>query len=333
MADVPVIRDDPNIQNINEIEKDDDRLEILSSIINDRFEILKRLGSGSFGEVFLAKDTTTNLLCAIKTERSDAKHPQLRIEQQIFSRMKNCKGYPSMIALIEEKGFIVLAMDLLGPSLEDLLNFCQRKFSKKTVLMLMDQAFIHIQHMHERYLIHRDLKPDNFLMGTGEKANILHVIDFGLCKQYRDPITYVHISLVHGKSLTGTARYASLYTHQGYEQSRRDDLESLIYILIYLSKGELPWMGIKASDKRKKYELIAMKKLNITSEELFRNLPKQYKTIYDYIRSLTFNEKPDYAYIRCQIRSIFLKYNYKYDYIYDWYRVARRMKNVLDEQE
>ncbi|CAF4340089.1 unnamed protein product, partial [Rotaria magnacalcarata] len=124
-----------------------------------------------------------------------------------------------------------------------------------------------------------------------------------------------------------------LYTHQGYEQSRRDDLESLIYILIYLSKGELPWMGIKASDKRKKYELIAMKKLNITSKELFRNLPKQYKTIYDYIRSLTFNEKPDYAYIRCQIRSIFLKYNYKYDYIYDWYRVARRMKTVLDEQE
>ncbi|CAF4490414.1 unnamed protein product [Rotaria sp. Silwood2] len=170
-------------------------------------------------------------------------------------------------------------------------------------------------------------------MGTRQKANILHVIDFGLCKQYRDPITHIHISLTYGKSLTGTARYASIYTHRGYEQSRRDDLEALIYILIYLSKGELPWMGIKASDKRKKYELIAMKKMNITSNELFKNLPKQYKIIYNYIRSLTFHEKPDYLYIRSQIRSIFLKYHYKYDYIYDWYYIAKRMKNILDKQE
>jgi casein kinase I family protein HRR25 len=124
-----------------------------------------------------------------------------------------------------------------------------------------------------------------------------------------------------------------IYTHQGYEQSRRDDLESLIYILIYLSKGELPWMGIKANDKRKKYELIAMKKLNITSNELFKNLPKQYLTIYNYIHSLKFNEKPDYIYIRSQIRSIFLKYNYKYDYIYDWYRIAKRMKTILDKEQ
>ncbi|CAF2744921.1 unnamed protein product [Rotaria sp. Silwood2] len=126
MANVPFVQGDPNVKIHNKDEKEDDRLEILSSIINNRFKILKRLGSGSFGEVFLAKDITTNLLCAIKTERSDSKHPQLRIEQQIFLRMENC--YPSMIALIEEKGFIILAMDLLGPSLEDLLNFCQRKF-------------------------------------------------------------------------------------------------------------------------------------------------------------------------------------------------------------
>ncbi|CAF0802552.1 unnamed protein product [Rotaria sp. Silwood1] len=333
MANVPITQGDLQVKINNKEEKNNERLQILSSIINDRFEILKRLGSGSFGEVFLAKDMTTNLLCAIKTERSDSKHPQLRIEQQIFLRMENCTGYPSMIALIEEKGFIILAMDLLGPSLEDLLNFCQRKFSKKTVLMLIDQAILRIQHMHEQSLIHRDLKPDNFLMGRKQKANILHVIDFGLCKQYRDPITRIHIPLAYGKNLTGTARYASIYTHQGCEQSRRDDLESLIYILIYLSRGELPWMGIKASDKRKKYELIAMKKMNITSNELFKNLPKQYKTIYHYIRSLTFNEKPDYVYIRSQIRSIFLKYHYKYDYIYDWYYIAKRMKNILDKQE
>jgi len=126
--------------------------------------------------------------------------------------------------------------------------------------------------------------------------------------------------------------YLGISTHQGCEQSRRDDLESLIYILIYLSKGELPWMGIKTNDKRKKYELIAMKKMNITSRELFHNLPKQYLIIYNYIRSLKFNEKPDYIYIRSQIRLIFLKYNYKYDYIYDWYHLAKRIKNILDKE-
>jgi serine/threonine protein kinase len=174
MADVSVIEDNPNLRIDNE-EKKVDRLEILSIIIKDRFEIIKRLGSGSFGEVFLAKDIQTNSLCALKTERIDAKHPQLRIEQQIFLRMENCKiifdllsiiyiykflgkGYPSIISLIEEKDFLILAMDLLGPSLEDLLNFCQRQFSKKTILMLIDQAFFRVQLMHERSLIHRDVR-------------------------------------------------------------------------------------------------------------------------------------------------------------------------------
>lgn len=92
-------------------------------------------------------------------------------------------------------------------------------------------------------------------------------------------------------------------------------------------------MGIKANDKRTKYELIAAKKMNITPNELFKDLPKQYKIIYNYIRSLTFSERPDYSYIRSQIRSIFLKYNYKYDYIYDWYYLAKRMKNIFDDQD
>lgn len=189
-------------------------------------------------------------------------------------------------------------------------------------------------------------------MGTGQKANLLHLIDFGLCKQYRDPITYEHIPMITKKNLTGTARYASkdlrliyqttklhfslhagTYTHQGYEQSRRDDLQSLMYILVYLSKGELPWMGIKCHDKQKKYELIAMKKLNITSKELFHDLPKEFLILYEYIHSLNFNEKPDYIYIRSQICSIFFRYHYQYDYIYDWYYLARRMKRLLDKDK
>jgi len=153
-----------------------DRLAILSITIRDRFEIIKRLGSGAFGEVFLAKNIRTNELCALKTERTDAKHPQLKIEQEIFARMQNCEidfrlffllkclfvsidiGFPSIGDLIEANGFVILTMDLLGPSLEDLLNFCQREFTRKTVLMLMDQAIQRIQHLHEQSVIHRDVR-------------------------------------------------------------------------------------------------------------------------------------------------------------------------------
>jgi len=127
--------------------------------------------------------------------------------------------------------------------------------------------------------------------------------------------------------------HSGVYTHQGFEQSRRDDLESLMYILVYLSKGQLPWMGLKINDKRKKYEMIAMKKLNISSEELFSDLPNEYLTIYKYIHSLKFHEKPDYVYIRSHIRSIFHQYNYRYDYIYDWYLCAKRMKHIFDKDK
>lgn len=159
----------------NRSEDTSDRLDILSTVIRDRFEIVKRLGSGAFGEVFLAKNTQTNKICALKTERKDAKRPQLKIEQQLGARMQNCKndffvfisrkrsnvlidtGFPAIGELIETQDFVILTMDLLGPSLEDLLNFCQRKFTRKTVLMLVDQAVQRVQHLHEQSIIHRDV--------------------------------------------------------------------------------------------------------------------------------------------------------------------------------
>jgi hypothetical protein len=139
--------------------------------------------------------------------------------------------------------------------------------------------------------------------------------------------------LVDELNSSDTIYSLGVYTHQGFEQSRRDDLESLVYVLIYLSRGKLPWMGIKASDKQKKYEFIAMKKLNVTAAELFHHLPKQYMIIYNYVRSLQFYERPDYAYMCARIRSLFIKYRYQYDYIYDWYYMAKRMKNILKDNQ
>mmetsp|Transcript_27303 Transcript_27303/g.20438 ORF Transcript_27303/g.20438 Transcript_27303/m.20438 type:complete len:135 (+) Transcript_27303:419-823(+) len=134
-----------------------------------------------------------------------------------------------------------MVIDLLGPSLEDLFKFCGGRFSLKTVLMIAHQILGTIARLHAKNFVHRDIKPENFLMGLGRKSHIVHLIDFGLAKRYRDGKTHQHIPYKENKNLTGTARYASVNAHLGIEQSRRDDLESIGYILVYFANGSLPW--------------------------------------------------------------------------------------------
>uniref|UniRef100_A0A8C5Q6P4 non-specific serine/threonine protein kinase n=1 Tax=Leptobrachium leishanense TaxID=445787 RepID=A0A8C5Q6P4_9ANUR len=255
---------------------------------------------------------------AIKLECVKTKHPQLHIESKFYKMMQGGVGIPSIKWCGAEGDYNVMVMELLGPSLEDLFNFCSRKFSLKTVLLLADQMISRIEYIHSKNFIHRDVKPDNFLMGLGKKGNLVYIIDFGLAKKYRDARTHQHIPYRENKNLTGTARYASINTHLGIEQSRRDDLESLGYVLMYFNLGSLPWQGLKAATKRQKYERISEKKMSTPIEVLCKGYPSEFSTYLNFCRSLRFDDKPDYSYLRQLFRNLFHRQGFSYDYVFDW---------------
>ena len=159
---------------------------------------------------------------------------------------------PTLYWAGEEGEYSVMVTDLLGPNLEDLFNFCDRRFSVRTTLMLADQMIARLEHLHSQGFLHRDIKPENFLIGRGKMANVVYLLDYGLVKKYKDPNSQKHIPYRDNKMLTGTVRYASIATHEGIEQGRRDDLEAVSYVLMYFLRGSLPWQGVQGETKQEK---------------------------------------------------------------------------------
>ncbi|XP_020220552.1 casein kinase 1-like protein 3 isoform X2 [Cajanus cajan] len=303
----------------------------MERIVGGKYKLGRKIGSGSFGEIYLATHIDTFEIVAVKIENSKTKHPQLLYEAKLYNILQGGSGIPNIKWSGVDGEDNVLVLDLLGPSLEDLFVYCGRKFSLKTVLMLADQMITRIEYAHSKGFLHRDIKPDNFLMGLGRKANQVYIIDFGLAKRYRDSTTNRHIPYRENKNLTGTARYASCNTHLGIEQSRRDDLESLGYVLLYFLRGSLPWQGLKAATKKQKYDKICQKKLSTPIEVLCKSHPVEFASYFHYCHSLTFDQRPDYGFLKRLFRDLFAREGYEFDYVFDWtiLKYQQSQKNVV----
>ncbi|KAF8623574.1 hypothetical protein AX15_006342 [Amanita polypyramis BW_CC] len=291
-----------------------------SNIVGVHYRVGRKIGEGSFGVIFEGTNLLNSQTVAIKFEPRKAEAPQLRDECRSYRILAGCPGIPQIYHFGQEGLHNILVIDLLGPSLEDLFDMCGRKFSVKTVCMAARQMLTRVQTIHEKNLIYRDIKPDNFLIGRpGTKAgNVVHVVDFGMAKQYRDPRTGQHIPYRERKSLSGTARYMSINTHLGREQSRRDDLEALGHVFMYFLRGSLPWQGLKAATNKQKYEKIGEKKQSTPIKELCEGYPEEFGIYLNYVRKLGFEEAPDYEFLRELFVKILKNSGDMEDGVYDW---------------
>ncbi|KAK6433990.1 Palmitoylated plasma membrane-bound casein kinase [Oleoguttula sp. CCFEE 5521] len=294
-----------------------------SNVVGVHYRVGKKIGEGSFGVIFEGTNLLNNTQVAIKFEPRKSDAPQLRDEYRTYKILVGCPGIPNVYYFGQEGLHNILVIDLLGPSLEDLFDHCNRRFSTKTVVMVAKQMLSRVQTIHEKNLIYRDIKPDNFLIGrpNSKSQNVIHVVDFGMAKQYRDPKTKQHIPYRERKSLSGTARYMSINTHLGREQSRRDDLEALGHVFMYFLRGGLPWQGLKAATNKQKYEKIGEKKQTTPIKDLCETFPEEFNKYLSYVRNLGFEDTPDYDYLRDLFTQALKTTGEVEDGEYDWMKL------------
>ncbi|CAD8181110.1 unnamed protein product [Paramecium octaurelia] len=281
----------------------------VGQIIAQKFKLIDKVGQGSFGMIFKTENLETGDIFATKFEKRDENSNGVSLlvkEIKVLIEVQEFEGFPQIVFYGRDEHYNYFMQTYLGQNLEHLFKKSNYKFSMTTVCRIGISLIDRLKLLHSKNLIHRDLKPDNVCIGY-EDVDKIYLIDFGLAKYYREQ-NGNHIPQVDKKGIIGTARYASLTAHlcmmlyvyeiKAKEQSRRDDIESLGYVLVYLAKGKLPWMNLNTTTKSEKYQKIKEFKQQLTLEKLCEGLPKCFLNLFIYARGLDFQGEPDYEFLK-----------------------------------
>ncbi|KAI0044848.1 putative casein kinase I [Auriscalpium vulgare] len=264
--------------------------------IGGRYRLKQKIGSGSFGHRYFHHARRCGQAGAVRsTYRTSS---SLEHEVMVYKDLANVLGLPRVHMFTAESGNDALVMDLFGPSLEAIIASRQAGFNLSTASVLCQQMLMLLERIHNRGYIHRDIKPSNFLLGLGQQARHVFMIDLGLASRCRNPASNIHIPYHRGQELVGSARWASANAHAGIQQSRRDDLGSLAYILVYFIRGSLPWQTLTDDDS------IFAKTKSCTPATLCHDLPAEVSAFVAYVQTLAFEAEPDYAYLRSLLQAV-----------------------------
>lgn len=290
-----------------------------ADFLRKSYILLRKIGSGGYGEIYKALNVVNNQKVAIKCEYSSNHRDVLYQEYKIYNYLaKIDKNYyfPLVHEYFTDKGCNYMVMELLGKSVSDIFKQQNKKLSLKSVLIIGQLMLSKLEFLHNNNYIHRDIKPNNFVFGVDDKQKELYLIDYGFTKKLI--INGNHIPYKENRDFKGTYRYSSLNSHLGIEQSRRDDLESLAYVLIYLLKGSLPWQNVRIKDKTEKIKKIKKIKAETSSEKLCEKLPEEFLNILKYSKKLEFDEKPDYEFLKKCLMNCMVKFGYEFDSQFCW---------------
>ena len=306
--------------------------DIINQVFFKKYHCIKKLGEGSFGRIYEGVYHSEHF--ALKFEDINSNSNLLESEASIMNYLKG-PNIPNVRSYGTSGNYNILIMQLMGKSLEDLINI-RKTFPLKTVCLIGYQMITVLEYIHNKHIVHRDLKPDNFVMGLNELAKYVYLLDFGLAKKYRSSTTLKHYPLINKKKLTAKERYAYINDLRGYEQSRRDDLESAGYVLMYFLRGSLPWQGIPGKNKDERYKKILQKKEETTAHELCKDFPEEFEKYIDYTRNMEYEEDPDYERLKEYFKNIIEEKNENFDYIYIWSteeEKKQRKKEFLEEKK
>ena len=289
-----------------------------NEILFKKYKVIKKLGSGSFGDIYLGISLLNNSYVAIKTETKKIPNQHLETEAYFLYLLKSV-GIPEILSFGKTKDYNILIEPFLGKSLYQLYEENNRYFRTKDICLMGIQILDRLEWIHSKNIIHRDIKPDNFLIGNKD-PNTIYLIDFGLSSKYRSSKTGKHKKFGFTGKLTGTTKYSSANTIRGVEQSRKDDLISVAYMIIFFMKGNLPWQDIDSEDEVNKFTKIYLMKKNIKESELCAGLPVEIYKFLKYVQNLDFEEKPNYDYLRSLFIDLLKKKNIIYNerLVFSW---------------